>query len=164
MKKAFTLIELLVSISILSIMMIFLYKSYASINHSNKFYKKEVQNIIDTNLLREVVFLDFSLVLSKSVTILNQDKKQDIVLMQSSNSIHNRYNPFVAYIINDSKLYRLESLKKLSYPLSSDSEFSVDYLGKVNIFRVYKSKYFYLLHIDFKEKEDVLLKIKGLNT
>ena len=45
MRKAFTLIELMISVSILSIMMIFLYKSYASVNMSNKFYEKEVELI-----------------------------------------------------------------------------------------------------------------------
>ena len=137
MRKAFTLIELLISITILSIMMLFLYKSYASLNHSNSFYKKEVQQIKDQQLLKKVLFLDFSLVLGQSATILNENTKENAVLMQSSNSIHNRYNPYIAYIVKDFKLYRLESLKKLFFPLSADSEFSVDYLGEINSFNVY---------------------------
>lgn len=84
MRKAFTLIELLISITILSIMMLFLYKSYASLNLSNKFYKNELSQIKDEQLIKKVVFLDFSLALSHSTTILNQDKKEDMVLMQSS--------------------------------------------------------------------------------
>ena len=76
MRKAFTLIELLISITILSIMMLFLYKSYASLNHSNSFYKKEVQQIKDQQLLKKVLFLDFSLVLGQSATILNENTKE----------------------------------------------------------------------------------------
>jgi len=168
MRRGFTLIELLISITILSIMMLFLYKSYASLNLSNSFYKKEVNQIKDQQLLKKVLFLDFSLALGQSVTILNQDSKENALLMQSSNSIHNRYNPYIAYIVNDFKLYRLESLKKLSYPLSADSEFSIDCLGEVNSFSVYNKtieksvSQLFLLHVDFKNEEDILLKIKSL--
>ncbi|MCX6051579.1 MAG: prepilin-type N-terminal cleavage/methylation domain-containing protein [Campylobacterales bacterium] len=169
MKKGFTLIELLISITILSIMMLFLYKSYASLNHSNSFYKKEVNQIKEQQLLKKVFFLDFSLALGQP-TILNQETKENALLLQSSNSLHNRYNPYIAYIVKDFKLYRLESLKKLFLPLSADSEFSVDYLGEINSFSVYKFdktieksvSQLFLLHVDFKNEEDILLKIKSL--
>lgn len=167
MRKAFTLIELMVSISILSIIMIFLYKSYASLNQSNGFYKKEASFIKSEQLKKRVLFLDFSLALGNSVKIINQDTKEDIVFLQSSNSIHKRYNPYIAYIFKDSKLYRLESLREFKdYPLSADAEFSVEYFGEADSFRVYKSnnkdKELFLVHIDFKEDEDILLKIKVL--
>lgn len=166
MRKAFTLVEMLIVISLLSIMMLFLYKSYASLNRSNSFFKKEVDTLAHDQLIKKVIFLDFSLALNKSISILNQDKKKDVVLMQSSNSLHKRYNPYIAYIMKNSKLYRLESLKRLTYPLSVYSEFSVDYIGKVDGFRVYKSakegENIFLLHIDFKKEDDVLLKIKVL--
>lgn len=166
MRRGFTLIELLIAITILSIMMLFLYKSYASLNHSNSFYKKEVTTLGHEQLIKKVIFLDFSLALNESISIINRERKEDVVLMQSSNSLHKRYNPYIAYIIKNSKLYRLESLKRLSYPLSVDSEFSVDYIGEVDGFRVYKSakesENLLLVHIDFKKGEDVLLKIKVL--
>jgi len=171
-RKGFTLIELLISITILSIMMLFLYKSYASLNHSNSFYKKEVKDIKEEESIKKVIFMDFSLALSQTITILNQDKKEDVILMQSSNSLHNMYNPYVAYMIKNQKLYRLESLRPLLYPLSIDSEFSVDIIGEVSSFRVYKSDKkigdtipeLFLVHADFKAKKDILLKIKVLNS
>ncbi|MEA3229011.1 MAG: prepilin-type N-terminal cleavage/methylation domain-containing protein [Campylobacterota bacterium] len=171
-REAFSLIELMVSISILSIMMIFLYESYGSLNRSNAFYKKEVTKIIDKDTLKEIVYLDFSLALHKSIKILNQEKNEDVVFMQSSHSLHKNYNPYIAYIMKESKLYRLESLQKFNnYPLSSDAQFSVDDLGEVTGFRVYKSDRkikniipeVYLVDIDFKETENILLKIKVLN-
>jgi len=170
MRKAFTLIELMVSISILSIIMIFLYKSYASLNHSNSFYKKEVSYIKSEQLKKRVLFLDFSLAIQTKtkIDVINQDKKEDIVFLQSSNSIHKRYNPYIAYIFKDSKLYRLESLREFKgYPLSADAEFSVEYFGEADSFRVYKSQnrdkeLSLLVHVDFKEDEDILLKIKVL--
>ncbi|WP_373003714.1 type II secretion system protein [Sulfurimonas sp.] len=169
MRKAFTLIELVVSIGILSIIMIFLYKSYASLNESNSFYKKEVSKIKSEQLKKKVLFLDFSLALQQNykIDIKPQDKKEDIVFLQSSNSMHNRYNPFIAYIFKEQKLYRLESRNPFKdYPLSADADFSVEYFGEAKSFRVYKSENnateSYLIHVDFKEEEDVLLKVKVL--
>ena len=167
-RSGFTLIELMVSISILSIMMIFLYQSYSSINSSNKNLKNEIRVITDVQKLKKVIYLDFSLALHKSVKILNQDAKEDVLFFQSSNSVHKRYEPYIAYIVKKGKLYRLESLQEFKeYPLAMNSEFDVDYLGDVNSFRVYKSindkKELYLVHIKFKNIEDILLKVKVLN-
>ncbi len=166
MRKAFTLIELMVSISILSIIMIYLYKSYSSLNHSNLFYKKEVSSIKIAQLKKRVFYLDFSLALPNSVKIINQDKNEDIVFLQSVNSMHRRYNPYITYIFKDSKLYRLESLKVFkTYPLDSDAEFSAELFGDVDSFRIYKSNKkdeAYLVHVDFKDEDDILLKVKVL--
>ena len=169
MRKGFTLVELMISISILSIVMIFLYKSYASLNHLNTKYAKGVKEIKKEELRKEVLFLDFSLAFKNSVAVLNQNKKTDVVFLQSSHSIHRRYNPYIAYIVNDSKLYRLESLNQFkTYPLSADSEFSIEYFGEVNSFRVYKSHDIkdesFLVHVDFSHDEDILLKINILDS
>jgi len=179
LRGAFTLIEMMVSISILSIMMIFLYKSYASLNKSNLFYKGELNYIKAQALKKKVIYLDFALAIpfesrannQKSINILSQDAKEDVVLFQTSNSVHNKYNPYIAYIIEDKILYRLESLRELEYPLNNDSDFTVDNLGEVNSFRVYKSSKkvgttnpeIYLVHIDFKNENNILLKTKVLN-
>lgn len=171
-RKGFTLIELMVSISILSIMMVFLYKSYASLNKSNSFYKDELNSIKSEKLIKRMIYMDFSLAMSNSTQILNQATNEDVVFLQSANSVHNRYNPYIAYLVKEKKLYRLESLKPFKeYPLDSESEFSGEYLGEVKSFRVYKSSKkvgevtpeLYLVHIDFKNEDDILIKIKVLN-
>ena len=166
MRKAFTLIELVISIVILSIMMLFLYKSYAMLNRTNALLTDETQLIAKKELLKKVIYLD--LTLAMSINILNQSKTEDIVVLQTANSIHKRFNPFVAYIIREKKLYRIESLRPIrSYPLSADSEFVADELGNAEIFRVYKSKDskkdVYLTHIKFAKKDEILLKVRALN-
>lgn len=172
MRKGFTLIEMLISVVILSIMMIFLYQSYASLNRSNIFYKEKTDAISIEQIKKRVMYLDFSLALNKSITILNQEKNEDVVFMQTSNSIHKRLNPYVSYIVNDEKLYRLESLDKiLEYPLGNEDQYISDYFGDVDDFRVYKSTQqdanssseIYLLHVNYKEEKDVILKVKVLN-
>lgn len=171
-KRGFTLIEMLVSISILSIMMLFLYKSYSSLNISNEIYKKEATKLISTDNIKKTLFLDFSLAKNKSIKIENQEINEDFIFMQTANSNHRNYNPYVAYVVKDSILYRLESLKVYTgFPFSIDDEFDIDVLGEVDDFRVYKNEKkvndivleLYLIHIKFKEDKKILLKVKVLN-
>jgi prepilin-type N-terminal cleavage/methylation domain-containing protein len=172
MRKAFTLIEMMISVVIISIMMLFLYQSYNSLNKSNSFYALKSDAIKDEQMKKRVVYMDFALAHPSSVRILNQDKNEDVIYLQSSNSLHRKYNPYIAYMIKNNRLYRLESLKKYeTYPLSLDDQFVVDDMGEVEGFRVYDKivrndkniLYYYLIHIDFKKENDVLLKIKLLN-
>lgn len=88
--------------------------------------------------------------------------------MQTKNSLHRRIEPYVAYIVKEKKLYRLESLREFKeYPLAAESDFVVDELGSVELFRLYASKdtqkHLYLLHALFEDKEEILLKLKALN-
>ncbi len=169
-KAAFTLIEMLIAISIFSIMMLYLYNTYANLNISNQNLKEEVQKIEKIQKIKKAVFLDFTLALFNSrgtVQIDNRDKREDFVFFQSSHSLHRRINPYITYIVKNKKLYRLESLKKFdSIELPSDAEFDVDELGDVKSFRVYqttKKEQSYLVSIDFKEMDDLLLKVNPLN-
>ena len=157
----------MVSIVILSIMILFLYQSYDRLNASNAEYKTKVDALSKFEEKKRLIFMDFSLALFGSYKISNLEKNQDIVFLQTSNSIHQRFNPYVAYVMKEEKLYRLESLKPFQiYPLPADSDFDMDYLGEVSSFRVYKSsadQVTFLINIDFKNKENILMKVKGVN-
>ena len=168
MRKAFTLVEMMVAVSIFSIMVLFLYKSYASLNASNVILGDELNNIEKKQEFQKVIFLDFSLALHNTVKIEVRDTDEDFVALQSSHSLHRRFLPYIAYIVKNGILYRLESLKRFQeYQIGYDHEFDVDLLGEVKNFRVYKSKNkegeSYLIDIDFKEKEDITLKVNVLN-
>jgi len=149
-------------------MVLFLFKSYSSLNLSNKILKSESENLEKIQKIKKVIYLDFSLALSNTTNIQIREKNEDFVYLQTSNSIHKRFNPYVVYMVKDKKLYRLESLKKIdSYDLSPDSELNIDYIAKVNGFKVYKSsdkqRESYLVHIDFIEYDNLLYKINTLN-
>jgi len=166
--KAFTLIEVLISVSILSIIMVFLYRSYASFNISNELMKVEQDNTQKVQKIKKIVYLDFLLAMHKSINIVNREPNEDFIFLQSSSSTHKRYNPYIVYKVKEEKLYRLESLQPMnSYDLPVDAEYDVDYLGEVRNFRVYKESNTddesYLIDLDFKEMEDLLLKVKVLN-
>ena len=167
-KKAFTLVELLVSIIILSFLMTALYKSYASLNISNVIYKNKSNNIKSIELKRKTIYLDISLAMPKSLVYLDRDTKEDIISFQTTNSVHKRFNPYVTYVVRDSILYRLESLKKITtYPFDSYIDADIDELGAVEEFKIYKSKSkdyeSYLVNIVLKKSSNILLKIKLLS-
>lgn len=166
-RTAFTLIEMLISITIFSIMMLYLYNTYSSLNLSNNKLKNEVDKIKKIDKIRKIIFLDYTLAIKGKVEIENRDKDEDFVFFQSSHSIHRRFNPYIVYMLKDKHLYRLESLKKISsYELSSDAEFDIEDLGKVQSFRVYKAtkkRQSFLVAIDFASMDDVLLKVNPLN-
>jgi hypothetical protein len=155
----------MISISILSILMLFLYKSYAELNRSNQIYTQVVHELQKGELIKKTLFLDMTL--ASKVTILKQDKQTDVVFMQTRHSLHERIYPYVAYIKKDTRLYRLESLEPFKeYPLEADKDFVVDDLGICETFRVYKSKTkqnLFVLHVSLQKKGNILLKVKALN-
>jgi len=166
MRRAFTLIEMMISISILAILMLFLYKSYANLNKTNSLYDNLSHAMIKNQKIKKTLYLDFSLALYKSITILNQSQQVDVVFLQSTHSLHRRVNPYIAYVVKDEKLYRVESKDKfVSYPFASIKSYDVDYLGKVKRFRIYKakSKPLYLMDVVFQDKKELLQKVKVLN-
>ncbi len=165
MRKAFTLIEMMISISILSIMMVYLYRVNASVNKSNIFYEKQVNGFNSLSLKKRVLFLDFSLTLYQQISIVHNDRNEDILFLQTTNSIHRRVNPFVTYIVKNKKLYRLESLRKPAYPLSEADKFDVDCFGDVDVFRVYKQKdkAVFLVNLKFENSDSILMKARVLN-
>ncbi|MDF1878185.1 prepilin-type N-terminal cleavage/methylation domain-containing protein [Sulfurimonas sp. SAG-AH-194-C20] len=164
-KSAFTLIELLISIIILTILMLFLYKSYANLNRSNSLLNEEVEKISKIEKIKKTLLMDFTRALN--VKVLNQDTKIDITFLQTTHSLYKRINPYVGYIVKDKKLYRIESLRPLTeFPLVADSEFVAEELGEVKIFRIYKStdtkSSLYLVHLLFKDTTEILLKLNPL--
>ncbi|MCD6259465.1 MAG: prepilin-type N-terminal cleavage/methylation domain-containing protein [Helicobacteraceae bacterium] len=169
--NAFTLMEMMVSIVIFSIMVLFLYKSYAQLHVTNNFFAEKSQELGSYLKKKQTVYLDFTLAHYNSVKILNQNKDEDVVFMQTNNSLYGRIHPYVAYIKKDKELYRLESLRPFeNYPLESDSDFFGESLGEVKGFRVYaqsgegnNAASSYLVHIDFAEEDALLYKVVPLN-
>ena len=147
-------------------MMLFLYKTYAGLNKSNTLFEAEIEKISKQEKIKKIIYLDITQAMK--ITIQNQEKNEDVVFMQTPNSLHRRIHPYVAYVVKEKKLYRLESLREFSiYPLESEGDFVVDELGEVEIFRIYPSreqnKNLYLVHTLFQSKDEVLLKVKALN-
>jgi prepilin-type N-terminal cleavage/methylation domain-containing protein len=168
MRRAFTLIELMVAITILSILMVFLYKSYADLNHVNKSYAKAVQTLNREALTQQTVYLDLLLANKKSIIVQKRDKNFDFISFESKHSIHRRINPYIAYIVKEKVLYRLESLEQIkSWEIDSNIPFDIDRIGSVKKFKLYPTrdnkKELYLLDMEMPKSKQLLLKIKVLN-
>jgi prepilin-type N-terminal cleavage/methylation domain-containing protein len=168
MKRAFTLIELMISIAILSILMLFLYKSYAELNLSNKIYTTALGKIQKSQKLKKVLYLDFLVAEKKSMLIDNVDKESDFVSFMSRNSLHRRIEPYICYLVKNKKLYRLESrLQITSRDINRDIAFDIDEVGEVSKFKLFKTRdnkgEFYLLDLKLKKKAPIIMKLKVLN-
>ncbi len=166
-RSAFTLIELLISIAILSILMLFLYKSYADLNKTNKFYDKEVNKLRIDSLIKETFYLDLTLASKKSIVILHENANFDFVSFSTIHSLHRLIKPYVAYIVKNGFLYRLESNKQIDSPqISKERQFIVDKIGQVNKFKLFgskDSKSIFILEVHLKKQPYIVLKIKVLN-
>jgi len=168
MKKAFTLIELMISIMILSILMLFLYKSYSDLNRSNKHYTEALSELTRSELLKKTLYLDLLLASHKSFIIEHVEKEFDMISFQSKHSVHRRINPYICYLVKDKKLYRLESLLQITATdFNRDIAYDIDKIAEVKKFKLFgtrdNKKDLYLLDMRLKNSESTLLKIKVLN-
>ena len=168
MRKAFTLVEMLISVAILSILMLFIYKSYTTLNKSNALLSTKVSKQEQFQKIKLTLYLDLLNAKKNSLSILNQDKQNDVVFLQTSHSLYKRFEPYVAYISKNHHLYRVESLQKFErYPLPSQNNFTGEDLGVVQIFRLYpkenKKNNIFLVHLQRTKQEEIILKVPLLN-
>jgi prepilin-type N-terminal cleavage/methylation domain-containing protein len=165
MKKGFTLIELMISITILSIIMVFLYKTYADINVSNKVYIENKNKLDKFEKIKKMTFVDLLTALNGSIKVVKENKNRDTLFMQTSHSLHRRIMPYVTYIVKNHKLYRVETLYPFSNLSTTKNSFDVDFIGNVKKFKIFtsKQKNIYFLDIEFSNNKKILQKIKLFN-
>ena len=170
-KSGFTLIEMMIAIAIFAIISLFLYQTYNSFHRSGKQLQHQSDMIVRFEKIKKVLYLDFALSLDKNATIINQERDEDTVILHTSNSLHKRINPYVAYVLKQQHLYRLEGLKKFIYPFDADTAADVEDFGEVTRFRVFSAlkkdnnntQALYLLDARFKNMGNVLYKVHVLN-
>lgn len=111
MKKSFTLLELLISISIFSIIIVFLYKTLDQTKYSNILFSKKQETLKESNHLHNILLEDVTE--SNSTPTVTPDKnKNSIVKINTSNTYHDAFFNNVTYLVgNTKKLLRIESEK-----------------------------------------------------
>jgi len=162
MRRAFTLLEMMIAISILAIIMLFLYESLSKLQQGNRFYEQKLQNVEFEQTFVKTLYLDLALAQKKSLEVISKDKQYDILLMQTQHSIHKRIMPYVGYLISEEGLFRVESSQKLNYPLQLGTEMLVDKLGKIEKFRIYRTSTHTLVNIKIDSK-DTIFKTRLIN-
>ena len=162
-RNAFTLIEMMIAISLFAVVMIFLYQAMATVDKSNVFYTKRLEEITTQQALYKTIYLDLALSQPKTGQIDNISKTEDMVFMQTAHVVHTHVMPYVVYFVKEKHLYRVESAQKLTYPFESNINAIIDDFGPVTTFRVYKNSTHFLLHVSTNGKDDNLMKIRQLN-
>lgn len=171
MRRAFTLIEMMIAIVIFSLIVVFLYKSYDVLRQSDRKYTAITKQMQHLWRIKKMLYLDFALLLKSDVNVLHQETNEDVVLLQSSNSLHGRFYPYIAYVVKEGVLYRLESLRKLTYPFDAEVSADVDMVAKVKRFRVYKALKkenestvaYYLVDLHLADGKRILYKVRAFN-
>ena len=140
-KKGFTLIEVLISITLLSLVLMALYKSADILRNSNLHLFKYLEK--STNILKGSKTLYMDLTHSDyNITINTEEKFHRVMLQNTTHSIHGLSQAKVVWLVykEENTLLRIEG-GKYKMPLKSEEKVEIDVIAKhVELFRVYKSK------------------------
>ena len=145
MKKAFTLLEVTISITILTIMMLFLYKVLDQTKISNNKLTNKQNELLVENRLNKIFTEDILESIGK-VTITQDKNENSIVTFKTKNTYHNPFFKYVIYLVGQNNtLFRIESnisfekLKESNF--DNDNLFFVDELKKeLDLFKAYSDK------------------------
>ncbi len=153
-KGAFTLVEVLISISLLSLVLIALYKSADILRDSNRHLFHYLEKSTDTLKGSNTLYMDL-LQSDYNITIITEDKFHRLLINNTRNSIHGLSHSKVVWLVykENNTLLRIEG-GDFTLPLKSDERVNIDVIAKdIELFKVYKSKK--------KDKILAMIKIKA---
>ncbi len=156
-KKSFTLIEMLISITLFSIVIVFLYNSLEQSEKSNKFYSKKLNEQKNYKQIKKTFFEDIvNRKINENFSIIEDKNKNAILTFKTKNTFHNPFYEYVTYkIIDKNILYRIQSKTKLH-------EGFIDIVhNNVIKFKVaIKNKKFIIIYVKFKNGDDFYFNLK----
>ena len=168
-KKSFTLIEMLISITLFSIIVIFLYQALHVTKTSNKFYSNKLKQLESKSNIKKLMFLDIINSKQNSIHISSDKNDNTILTLETTNLYHNNFFVNVTYLLSrDNKLMRIESKDRFkkdnTYQLEDNSYIDIleNNISKfvVTIDKKYKKDYIiYLLNIS---KENTIFTLKSI--
>ncbi|MEA3513303.1 MAG: prepilin-type N-terminal cleavage/methylation domain-containing protein [Campylobacterota bacterium] len=156
-KKAFTLVEILISISLFSIIIIFLYQSLDMTQKSNDFFSEKLEVKLESQNIKKILFMDM---INKKDKI-NLDSSDEFAILQitTNNYYHNPFYENITYLVTKEKnLVRLESKEKFNKAKLDDEFFDNTYIDILQKdIKVFKIAY------DEKDEEKLSIYIKKLD-
>ncbi|HIP13014.1 MAG TPA: hypothetical protein EYG97_01035 [Arcobacter sp.] len=167
-KKSFTLVEMMISITLFSIIIIFLYQSLEVTKNSNKFYSDKLSSFIKKNNVKKIMFED--IINAKNISISSDKNKNSILKFTTSNLYHNNFFIHVSYLLTkENNLVRIQSKdifqKNKVYNLEDNSY--IDILeNKIVKFKVTTSKKYkksYIIYITYENGENTILTLNSIN-
>jgi len=153
-QQAFTLIEVLISITLLSLVLMALYKSADILRNSNLHLFHYLQKATKTLKGSKTLYADL-MQAEHNITINTEEKFHRLTIENTAHSLHGLAQAKVVWLVykEDNTLLRLEG-GQYDIPLKNEQRVEVDVIAKhLELFKVYKSKK--------KDKILAMIQIKG---
>jgi len=153
-QQAFTLIEVLISITLLSLVLMALYKSADILRNSNLHLFHYLQKATKTLKGSKTLYADL-MQAEHNITINTEEKFHRLTIENTAHSLHGLAQAKVVWLVykEDKTLLRLEG-GQYDIPLKNEQRVEVDVIAKhLELFKVYKSKK--------KDKILAMIQIKG---
>ena len=151
-KNAFTLLEIAISITIFSLIAVYMYQAINTTLKTNDIYEqryKEKERFVKVEeLFYNDIFLQPDIYINANIS---NDGDFSIFRLQTKNSIHSTANPYVTYFVNDNSLFRIESHEFYDIPLTyaTIENVKVDKLfSNITLFRIYEEDNSYLINYE----------------
>lgn len=141
-KKSFTLVEILISISLFSIIILFLYQTLDMTQKSNDFYSSKLDLKKEQNNIQKILFLDtINQIENNNTNIENTKDDYSILTLKTSNTFHNPFYQHITYMVSKNKnLIRIESKNRFNQKKLNDDFFDNAYidiiLSDISIFKI----------------------------
>ena len=170
MRKGFTLVEMMISVTLLSIIVIFLYQTLDMAKISNKFYANQLEKIKEQNNIKLLMYEDMINKEANSSVKFDVDRDGNTIFsFKSSNSFHNPfYNHITYFVSRKNNLIRCES--KIAFDKNKISDFAeTSFIDKVDSnvtkFKVQQhktQKNNYIVYIEYENKKYSFFTLKSL--
>ncbi len=152
-KSAFTLVEVLISITLLSLVLMALYKSSDLLRRSNIHLYHHLEHISDAMKGSQVLYLDM-LQADSNISFFHKEKKFDqLIIEKTKHSLYGLSPVKVIWLVykENNILLRIEGVK-YQLPLKEDDKVEIDKISKdIELFKFYQNE----------KKSKLLVVIKG---
>ncbi len=140
-KRAFTLLEVLISITLLSLVLMALYRSADILRNSNKNLFKNLKNTSQSIKGAKTLYLDL-IESDGNLTITHIKKFHSIGIERTKHSLYGLYKSKVVWLIykEDNTLLRIEG-NNYDLPLKDRDNVNIDVINRnMELFKVYPNK------------------------
>jgi len=140
-REGFTLIEVLISITLLTLVLMALYRSSDILRRSNKHLYEHLEKSSKSIQGNRVLYMDL-LRADTNITINDEKKFHRLDILRTENSLYGQPLAHVTWLVSkhNHTLLRIEG-NKYTLPLGEDSYVEVDPIVKnVELFKIYKNK------------------------
>ena len=140
-REAFTLIEVLISITLLSLVLMALYRSTDILRRSNKHLYNNLEKSSKSMRGNRVLYMDL-LQSDDNISINDANEFHQITMLNTANSLYGQSSAQVTWLVskNENTLLRVEG-SNYELPLKEDIYVEIDpIVSKVELFKVYKNR------------------------